>query len=80
MQRADQYGGTRRRPTEREMKLTDLFSRATRRARYPNEIEAPAGLGNELGNGAPDRSSMADLVRLLKEADDAQKASGTRPA
>jgi len=59
------------------MKLTDLFSRARRRrARYPDKIEAPARLGND---GA-DHSSMADLVRLLKEADDAQQVSGTRRA
>ncbi len=63
-----------RRPTEREMKLTDLFSRARRRAHYPDRIEAPAPLV------AADRSSMADLVRLLKEADEAQKGSGPQPA
>ena len=65
---------------ERAMKLADLFSRARRRANYPDEIEAPARRGKDPGHGAADRSSMADLVRLLKEADDAQKVSGTRPA
>lgn len=55
------------------MRLTDLFSRTRKRARYP-EVEALA----RVGNGAADHSSMADLVRLLKEADDAQKLSGTR--
>jgi hypothetical protein len=59
------------------MKLTDLFSRARRWAHHVDEIETPARLGNRLGNGlgndVTDRSSMADLVRLLKEADDAQR-------
>jgi hypothetical protein len=62
------------RPTGREMKLTDLFSRARKRAHYPNEIEVPARLGND----AVDRSSMADLVRLLKEAED--EGSSRQPA
>ena len=65
-------------PTEREMKLTDLFSRARKRAHdpdYSDEIEAPARLGHD----SADRSSMADLVRLLREADAAQNGSGTRP-
>src|SRR3974377_423043 len=74
----------RHRPAEREMKLTNLFSRARGRARYPDEIKAPARLGkdvgNDRGNGAADRSSMADLVRLLKEADDAQEGGGVRRA
>jgi hypothetical protein len=69
------------RPTEQEMKLTNLFRRARRRALYPNEIEAPPGFGNGLvGNHMADRSSMADLVRLLKEADDAQGGDGRQPA
>ena len=62
------------RPTGREMKLTDLFSRARKRAHYHNEIEVPARLGND----AVDRSSMADLVRLLKEAED--EGSSRQPA
>jgi hypothetical protein len=63
-----------RRPTGRKMKLTDLFSRARKRAHYHNEIEVPARLGND----AVDRSSMADLVRLLKEAED--EGSSRQPA
>jgi len=59
------------------MKLTDLFSRARRRAHdFPDETETPVGPGRD----SADRSSMADLVRLLKEADDAQTGSGPRPA
>jgi hypothetical protein len=56
------------------MKLTDLFSRARKRAHYHDEIEVPARLGND----AVDRSSMADLVRLLKEAED--EGSSRQPA
>jgi hypothetical protein len=63
--------------TEREMKLTELFSRARQRAHYNDESEAPARHG---GNDVVDRSSMADLVRLLKEADDAQRGDGRQPA
>ena len=61
------------------MKLTDLFSRAMR-PHYPGEVEAAARLatrfGNHPGSKAADRSSMAELVRLLKEADDAQTRGG----
>jgi hypothetical protein len=70
------------------MKLTDLFWRARRRAPYPNEVDASArlgngrgaGLGNDIGSGLADRSSMADLVRLLQEADEAQRGDGRQPA
>lgn len=73
--------------TERQMKLTDLFSRVMR-PHHPGEIETAAGLatrfGNHAGSKAADRSSMAELVRLLKEAADAQDdrwpaRSDTRP-
>jgi hypothetical protein len=71
-------------PTEREMKLTQLFSRARQRAHYHNESQAPARhggrVGNHPGNDVVDRSSMADLVRLLKEADDAQRGDGRQLA
>jgi hypothetical protein len=66
----------RHQPTEQEMKLTNLFWRARRRAPYPGEVKAPPGLGNDMA----DRSSMADLVRLLKEAEDAQGSDGRQPA
>ena len=59
------------------MKLTDLFfSRARQRASYTDEIQTPARVGNDV----TDRSSMADLVRLLKEADDTQRGGGRQPA
>jgi hypothetical protein len=58
------------------MKLTDLFRRDRRRTNHPDDIPASARLGSD---GA-DRSSMADLVRLLKEADEAQNGSGRQPA
>jgi len=58
------------------MKLTELFSRAKRRMPYTDEIETPAPVGHDVA----DRSSMADLVRLLKEADDAQRGGGRQPA
>jgi len=58
------------------MKLTDLFSRTKRRASYSDAIEAPAPAGHDV----TDRSSMAELVRLLKEADDAQRGGGRQPA
>jgi hypothetical protein len=63
------------------MKLTDLFfPRATRRAPYAAETDTRARVGNHAGNDVTDRSSMADLVRLLKEADDAQTGGGRQPA
>jgi hypothetical protein len=59
------------------MKLTDLFfSRARKRAAYTDKIEPPARVGTDV----TDRSSMADLVRLLNEADDAQRGGGRQPA
>ncbi len=58
------------------MKLIDLFSRTKRRAHYPNEIDPPVRLADD---GA-DRSSMADLVRLLREFDEGLKGNGTRPS
>ncbi len=61
------------------MKLTDLFLSARRRSHHAGEIEASARLGNRVGNDLTDRSSMAELVRLLKEADDTQTGSGRHP-
>jgi hypothetical protein len=62
------------------MKLTDLFSRARRRPHHADKIETAtrlaAGFDNNAGSEVIDRSSMAELVRLLKEAEDAQAASG----
>jgi hypothetical protein len=58
------------------MKLTDLFWRDRKRADRPDDVPAPARRGND---GA-DRSSMADLVRLLREVDDAQKNSSRQSA
>jgi hypothetical protein len=58
------------------MKLTDLFWRDRKRADRSDNIPGPVRRGND---GA-DRSSMADLVRLLREADDAQKNVGHRSA
>ena len=54
------------RPIEQEMKLTDLFLRATRRAPSPDPIEVPAHFVED----RTDRSSMADLARLLQKFDD----------
>jgi hypothetical protein len=71
----------RSRPTEQQMKLTDLFfSRARKRAPSTGGIETPSRVGNRAGSDMIDRSSMADLVRLLKEADDAQTGGGHQPA
>lgn len=56
------------------MRLTDLFSRGRKLTDARGESEAPARVGND------DRSSMADLVRLLKEADNAQQERGRQPA
>jgi len=77
------------------MKFTDLFWRGRKRTNRPDDIAAPARLGKDrlgedrlgkdhlgkahLGKEVADRSSMADLVRLLKEADEAQN-SGRQPA
>jgi hypothetical protein len=58
------------------MKLTDLFWRDRNRADRPAELAAPARRAYD----PADRSSMAELVRLLKEADDSQKTSGQQPA
>ena len=70
MGRNDDHGETPQRPAqanaEQEMKLTDLFSRTVKRASGPDAIERPARLGED----KTDRSSMADLVRLLRELDD----------
>ncbi|WP_407180256.1 hypothetical protein [Bradyrhizobium sp. STM 3562] len=52
------------------MKLIDLFSRPRKRARHPDEI-AP-----HVADHRTDRSSMAELVRLLREHDDARDLSG----
>ncbi len=62
------------------MKLTNLFWRDRKRADRSDDVAAPGRLGSRLGNDAADHSSMADLVRLLKEADDAQKGGGRQPA
>jgi hypothetical protein len=48
------------------MKLADLFLRATRRASRPTPIEPQARFIDD----GTDRSSMADLARLLQEFDD----------
>lgn len=58
------------------MKLTDLFWRDRKRADRADDIAAAARVGSDLA----DRSSMADLVRLLREADEAQKGGGRQPA
>jgi hypothetical protein len=65
------------------MKLTDLFSRAKRRPHHAVKIETAArlaaGFDSNVGREVTDRSSMAELVRLLKEAEDAQTTSGRQP-
>jgi hypothetical protein len=65
------------------MKLTDLFSRARRRPHRADEIQTAARLAADFdsraGSEVTDRSSMAELVRLLKEAEDAQAVSGRQP-
>lgn len=50
-----------------KMKLTDLFARGRKRDQHADEIGPPAPAANDRA----DRSSMADLVRLLREHDDA---------
>jgi hypothetical protein len=57
------------------MKLTDLFSQARKRRRPPNELDPP---DHPATDDQTDRSSMAELVRLLREYDEAQKAAGVR--
>ena len=47
------------------MKLADLFSQAQKRRRSPNIAE-----------DRTDRSSMAELVRLLQEYEEEEQASG----
>lgn len=59
------------------MKLTNLFWRDRKRADRSVDMASPARSGDDR---LADRSSMADLVRLLREADDAQKAGGRQPA
>jgi hypothetical protein len=65
------------------MKLTDLIWRARKPQQHADEIEAAgrlaANFGNRPGSDMTDRSSMADLVRLLKEVDDAQTGSVRQP-
>jgi hypothetical protein len=56
------------------MKLIDFFSRAKRRGSYPEEIDAQARLAND----RTDRSSMADLVRLLQKHDRSRQESDDR--
>jgi hypothetical protein len=58
------------------MKLTDLFWRDRNSADPSAEPAAPARRGHDVA----DHSSMAELVRLLKEADDPQRTSGRQPA
>jgi hypothetical protein len=57
------------------MKLTDLLSQARKRRRPPNELNPP---DHSTADDRTDRSSMAELVRLLREYDEAQKAAGAR--
>ena len=57
------------------MKLIDLILGARRRT-DADKAETSARFGND----SADRSSMAELVRLLKEADDAQGGRNARPA
>jgi hypothetical protein len=55
------------------MKLTSLFLRATRRVSGNRAIEPQARIAAEdLADRRTDRSSMADLVRLLQKFDDAR--------
>lgn len=56
------------------MKLTDLFQRHRKRAARHTDIAASAHVGGD----AADRSSMSDLVRLLREADEGHKG-GQQP-
>jgi len=58
------------------MKLTDLLSRARWRAHHSDERDVPTRSGTRLGDDLTDRSSMAELARLLKEADEAQPRHG----
>ena len=57
------------------MKLTELFSQARKRRRPPNELHTPE---HPAADNQTDRSSMAELVRLLREYDEEQKAAGAR--
>ena len=57
------------------MKLTELFSQARKRRQPPNELGPP---DHSAADDRTDRSSMAELVRLLREYDEAQKAAGAR--
>lgn len=45
--------------------IADLLSRVRQRVSHPNEIDPPPHLVNDRA----DHSSMADLVRLLREHD-----------
>ncbi len=55
------------------MKLIDLLSPARRRRRHSDEIHSPGSLADR----RTDRSSMAELVRLLQEHDEAQEEGNT---
>ena len=57
------------------MKLIDLFSPARKRRRPPDEIDPPS---HAVTDDRTDRSSMAELVRLLREYDEAQQAAASR--
>ena len=57
------------------MKLIDLLRRDRKRSERSDEGVALARRAD-----GTDRSSMADLVRLLREADDAPKRSGKQRA
>jgi hypothetical protein len=48
------------------MKLTDLFARGRKQGQHPGDIALSLSVANE----RTDRSSMADLVRLLREHDE----------
>ena len=58
------------------MKLIDLLSRARWRAHHSDECDVPPRIGTRLGDDLTDRSSMAELARLFKEADETQSRHG----
>lgn len=58
------------------MKLTDLFSRAPRRSPDAAEIDARLRVADD----RTDRSSMAELARLLQQVEDPQEERSEGPA
>jgi hypothetical protein len=62
------------------MKLTSLFSRAQRRVPHPDETDAPAGLVHDGTDHSTDRSSMAELVRLLHEVEEPPTGGDGQPS